>query len=266
MTKTLALLAPVALAAGLSACHTTAAPDSGYLGGYSDMTAQKRGMGANVRQSRDDAASDAVTAVFLEPAVFAPAVGERLTDVERAMVLREVDRQICYEVSERFNVVTAPSPDAARVRTAVVRLHHTGRFGSAASVAAGYFVPVINLRVPGQTGGLAIESEMLDARSGRQIASIAWARNAQWVGRDSPSLSRVGDVLQMAEPLGDAVGDAFSTSSREVTENPDPDPCAAFGSRNNLGRDAASFAFGFATGLYSPEVAGTGARRAPPQR
>lgn len=265
MQKTLIALTPVILAVGLGACHTTAAPDSGYLVGYSEMEAPKDSKGANIRQRRDDAASDAVSAVYLEPAVFAPSAGDQLSEVERSMVLHEVDRQICFEVSERFNVIPDFSPNTARVRTAVVRVHPTGRIGSATSAAVGYFVPVINLRVPGQTGGLAVESELLEAGTDRQIASIAWARNAQYVGRDSPSLSRVGDALQMAEPLGDAVGDAFSSEAREVTRIPDPDPCASLGPRNQSARDAASFAFGLATGLYSPEVAGTGARRPAPR-
>ena len=34
-----------------------------------------------------------------------------------------------------------------------------------------------------------------------QVAALAWARNANVVGTDSPSLSRVGDALQMAEPF-----------------------------------------------------------------
>lgn len=264
MIKTLRALAPILAASGLAACHTTPAPESGFLAGYANMAAPGDNRGVAVRQRRDDAASDAVRSVFIEPAIFAPLVGDELTPVERSMVLREVDRQICFEVSERFPVVSEPATDTARVRTAVVRLHPTGRAGSALSAAAGFFVPVVNLRVPGATGGIAVESEMVEAGTGRQIAAIAWARNAQVVGRDSPSLSRVGDALQMAEPMGDAVGDAFATGNREVTEAPEPDPCGRFGPRRDLGRGAAGIAVGAVTGLYSPEVSGTGARAPAP--
>lgn len=259
MMKTLSAIAPILAAISLSACHTTPAPDSGFLLSYDSMEAPEGSVNASIRQRRDDAASDAVRSVFLEPALFASQVGDELTPVERSMVLREVDRQICFEVSERFALAPAPTPEAARVRTAVVRLHPTGRAGSAFSAATGFFVPVVNLRVPGATGGIAVESEMLEAGTGRQIAAISWARNAQVVGMDTPSLSRVGDALQMAEPMGDAVGDAFATEAREVTENPEPDPCAAFGPRQDIGRTAAGIAVSAVTGLYSPEAAGTGA-------
>lgn len=258
-------LAGLVCATALAACHTTAAPNSGYLSAYDGMERAGRNSGVALSQRRDDAASDAVRSVFIEPAAFAPQVGEGLSESERAMVLSEVDRQICFEVSERFVVAPDQTPEAATIRTAVVRLHPTGRVGSAVSAAAGFFVPVINLRPPMTTGGLAVESELLEAGTGRQIAAIAWARNAQYVGRDSGSLSRVGDALQMAEPMGDAVGDAFASEAREVADIPDPDPCAAFGPRRDIGRTAAGIVFGAATGLYSPEASGNGARRRSPE-
>jgi len=263
MIKIRRALAPILAATGLAACHTTPAPESGFLLGYASMEAPEGVGHASIRQRRDDDASDAVRSVFLEPAIFAPQVGDELSPSERSMVLREVDRQICFEISERFPLALDPTPEAARVRTAVVRLHPTGRAGSAFSAVAGFFVPVVNLRVPGATGGIAVESEMLEAGTGRQIGAISWARNAQVVGMDTPSLSRVGDALQMAEPMGDAVGDAFATKAREVTENPEPDPCAAFGPRLDIGRAAAGIAVNLVTGLYSPEVSGAGAL--PPQ-
>lgn len=259
MIKILSAVTPILAATGLAACHTTPAPDSGFLVSYAGMEAPRGPGHASIRQRRDDDASDAVRSVFLEPALFAPRVGDELSPTERSMVLHEVDRQICFEVSERFSLASAPTQEAARVRTAVVRLHPTGRAGSAFSAAAGFFVPVVNLRVPGATGGIAVESEMLEAGTGRQIGAVSWARNAQVVGMDTPSLSRVGDALQMAEPMGDAVGDAFATRAREVTENPVPDPCAAFGPRHDIGRAAAGIAVNLVTGLYSPEVSGTGA-------
>ncbi|NBB65983.1 DUF3313 family protein [Pseudomonas sp. ODNR1LW] len=258
MSKPLLALIPLLATTALAACHTTPASQSGYLASYDGLQPPPRSLSASVRQRRDDAASDAVAGVFLEPAVFAAGVGERFSAAERAMVLREVDRQICFEVSERFVIAAQPTPDTATVRTAVVRLQPTGRAGSAASAAVGYFVPVINLRAPMTTGGLAVETELLEAGTGRQIAALSWARNAQYVGRDSPSLSRVGDALQMAEPMGDAVGDAFASKTRKVNDIPDPDPCAVYGSRRNIGRTAAGFVVSGVTGLYSPEVEGAG--------
>jgi hypothetical protein len=263
MSKPLLALIPLLATTALAACHTTPAAQSGYLASYEGLQAPPRSLSASARQRRDDAASDAVAGVFLEPAVFAPGVGERFSAAEQAMVLREVDRQICFEVSERFVIAPQPTPETATVRTAVVRLQPTGRAGSAASAAVGFFVPVINLRAPMTTGGLAVETELLEAGTGRQIAALSWARNAQYVGRDSPSLSRIGDALQMTEPMGDAVGDAFSSKARKVADIPQPDPCAVYGARRNLGRTAAGFVVSGVTGLYSPEVAGAGAQLRP---
>lgn len=265
VTSRIGALAAVLGATTLAACHTTPAPNSGYLTTYDGMERAGRNSGVALNQRRDDAASDAVRSVFIEPAVFAPQVGDNLSENERVMVLSEVDRQICFEVSERFVIAPASSPEAATIRTAVVRAQPTGRVGSVVSAAAGFFVPIVSLRPPMTTGGLAVESELLEAGTGRQIAAIAWGRNAQYVGRDSGSLSRVGDALQMAEPMGDAVGDAFSSDARKVNDIPDPDPCAVFGPRRDIGRTAAGFVFGAATGLYSPEASGNGARRRSPE-
>lgn len=259
MPKPALALFPLLAASALAACHTTPAANSGYLASYDGLTAPPRSLSASNRQHRDDAASDAVTGVFIQPAVFAPGADERLTPADRARILSEVDRQICFEVSERFTIAPRHTSDAAIIRTAIVRAQQTGRIGSAASAAVGYFVPVVDLRAPMTTGGLAIESELLEAGTGRQIAALAWARNAQYVGRDSPSLSRIGDALQMAEPMGDAVGDAFASKTREVNDIPEPDPCAAFGPRRDIARTAAGFAIGQVTGLYHPEIEGAGA-------
>lgn len=258
MTKSLLALLPLLATSALGGCHTTPAANSGFLASYDGLQAPPRSLSASVQQRRDDAASDAVDTVFLQPAVFAPGVDEQLAAADRARILSEVDRQICFEVSERFAITPQQTPSGAIIRTAVVRVQPTGRIGSAASAAVGFFVPVVNIRAPMTTGGLAVESEMLEAGTGRQIAAIAWARNAQYVGRDSPSLSRVGDALQMAEPMGDAVGDAFASEAREVNDIPDPDPCAAFGPRRDIARSAAGFAVGQVTGLYHPAIEGAG--------
>lgn len=175
-------------------------------------------------------------------------------------VLREVDRQVCYEVSERFTL--APTPrGAARLRVGVTGVRPTGQAASGVAAVANAFVPGPGtFRVPGTTGGLAAEAELLGP-DGRQVAALAWARNANVVGTDTPSLSRVGDALQMAEPFGDAVGDALSQPKRPVRPVAEPDPCAAFGPRTQ----PAGFLTRMVTGLYVPEV-NTGSKPAEPKR
>ena len=84
-----------------------------------------------------------------------------------------------------------------------------------------------------------------------------WTKNAGVIGRTKPSLSRAGDALQLAEPLGDKVADAFATEDRPKIKIGKPDPCERFGSRKNIGRTLASGVVGAGTGLYMPQVAGT---------
>jgi len=254
-------LLPLLLAGSVvGACQTAPAANSGFLSQYDGLSAREGSLRASIRERRDDAAMSFVERVYLEPAVLVGAAGSDLTQQERQAVLREVDRQVCYEVSERFTL----SPDAngvARLRTGVVGINSTGQAGSGAAAVANILIPGPGtLRVPGTTGGLAAESELL-TEGGRQVAALAWARNANVVGVDSPSLSRVGDALQMAEPFGDAVGDAVAPPDRAVRPIADPDPCAAYGPRTQ----AAGFLTRLVTGVYVPEV-NTGSRPAQPPR
>lgn len=178
-----------------------------------------------------------------------------LAGLAAATACQTVDRQVCYEISERFTLSATPE-GVARVRTGVVAIRPTGAAGSGVAAVANALIPGPGtLRVPGTTGGLAAEAELVAGDA--QIAALAWARNATVVGTDTPSLSRVGDALQLAEPFGDAVGDAFAPPDRAVRPIPDPDPCARFGPRTQ----PAGFVTRLVTGLYVPEV-NTGAREA----
>ncbi len=242
---------------GLAACQTAPDANSGFLSDYDRLAAVEGTVRASIRQHRDETAATAIEQVWLEPAVLIGSAGEALTAEERAMVLREVDRQVCYEISERFTLA-ASRDGAPRVRTAVVRIGTTAPAGSAVAAVANAFIPGPGtVRVPGTTGGLAAEAELLDGGGG-QVAALAWARDANVVGTDSPSLSRVGDALQMAEPFADAVGDAFAPADRPVRAIADPDPCGRYGPRTQPG----GFLTRLVTGLYVPEV-NTGAREEP---
>ena len=250
-------LLPLAGFAAVAACQTAPAADSGFLSAYDRLQAREGTVRASIREHRDEARAATVGQVWLEPAVLVGTAGAALTEAERAMVLREVDRQVCYEVSERFTLSPTPD-DVARVRTGVVDIRPTGAAGSGVAAVANALIPGPGtLRVPGTTGGLAAEAELV--AGGRQVAALAWARNATVVGTDTPSLSRVGDALQLAEPFGDAVGDAFAPADRAVRPIPDPDPCARFGPRTQ----PAGFVTRLVTGLYVPEV-NTGSREPEP--
>lgn len=242
-----------------AACQTAPHPDSGFLSSYQGLTTQEDTVRASIRKRRDEALARSIERVVIEPAVLLAGAAEGISEPDVALVLGEVDRQICYEVSERFTVIDEAAGDAARIRTAVTAIRPTGQAGSALSAAAAFFIPgPLGLRAPGTTGGLAAEVELL-APDGRQAAALAWGRSATVVGTDTPSLSKVGDALQLAEPLGDAVGDAFSPEDRKPRPIGDPDPCARFGPRSR----PEGFLARMATGLYVPQLSGAREQTAP---
>lgn len=248
---------PLVAALGLSAacvtgCATAPEPTSGYLSSYEGLTARSDTVRASVRQRRDDAGAQAIEQIHIERAELTAGAAAALSPEDWTLVLGEMERQVCYELSERFTVLDGPAPGAARVRLAATRISPTGQAGSVASAAASYFIPgPIGLRAPGATGGLAAEAELLDP-DGRQVAAIVWARNATVIGTENPSLSRVGDAHQLAEAFGDMVGDAFAPADRKPRRIADPDPCARFGPRIR----PEGFVVRAVTGLYQPEVSG----------
>jgi len=246
---------PIVLAGmAVTACQTAPAANAGFLSQYEGLVTREDTLRASIRERRDDAAAAIIDRVYLEPAVLVGPVGTQLSEPERQAVLREVDRQVCYEVSERY-ILSPVARGAARVRVGVVGIGATGQAGSGVAAVANIFIPGPGtFRVPGTTGGLAAEAELV-SEQGQQVAALAWARNANVVGTDSPSLSRVGDALQMAEPFGDSVGDAISPTDRPARPISDPDPCATYGPRTQ----PAGFLTRLVTGIYVPEV-NTGSR------
>jgi hypothetical protein len=253
-TRRLALL--IVGAVSLGACQTTPVADAGFLSSYDGLETKAGTLRVSVRGRRDEALAAAVERLFVEPARLVPGAAEGVAANDVALVLGEVDRQVCYELSERFTVLDAAASDAAAVRVAVTRIAPTEPVGSGLSAIAGAFIPgPIGVRPPGSTGMLAAEAELVTAE-GDQAAALAWARSANVVGTDNPSLSRVGDALQFAEVFGDQVGDSFAPADRKVRAIAEPDPCARFGPRDQPG----GFITRLVTGLYVPETQGVRAQ------
>lgn len=249
-TRRLALL--IAGAVSLGACQTAPVADAGFLSSYEGLETKTGTLRVSVRDRRDEALAAAVERLFVEPARLVPGAAEGVAASDVALVLGEVDRQVCYELSERFTVLDAPASDAATARVAVTRISPTEPVGSGLSAIAGAFIPgPIGVRPPGSTGMLAAEAELVTSAGG-QAAALAWARSANVVGMDNPSLSRVGDALQFAEVFGDQVGDSFAPEDRPVRAIAEPDPCARFGPRDQPG----GFITRLVTGLYVPETQG----------
>lgn len=256
------LTAPFLLLA-LAACAGT--PQQGeFLTSYDGLTPRTDMVRAGALDRADAAALAAITAVRIEPAIFAPRAEAKawMTPTEQTAILREVDAQLCFELSERFEIAGADaSAQVPRVRAAVTEIIPTGRAGSAASAAAGFFIPgPIGVRVPGTLGGLGAEAELLDP-AGEQIAAIVWRRTATAIGTDNPSLSRIGDALQFVEPFADAAAAAMTpedNTARTITA--ETDPCREFGARFRV----EGFGARFITGLYVPEMSGARAAETPP--
>lgn len=247
--------------AALAACSTTAEP-SGVLSNSEGLVRREGALRTGVAERKDEAALAVLAAVRLAPAQLAagPAT-DWLTPAERALLLREVDAQLCFELSERYDIVAEETPGAGRVRAVVTAVRPTGRLGSAAAAAAGFFIPgPIGVRAPGTLGGLTVEAELL-ADDGRQLAALVWNRTATAVGTDDPSLSRIGDALQFAEPFADTASQVLAADSRRARAVPQPDPCRAYGPRFRPEGRLASFL----TNLYVPQMSGARAAEAQPE-
>lgn len=246
-------LGAAALAMATGACASGSAPsNAGFLTTYEGLAPRTDVVRASVAQRRDEALASTITRLWVAPAEIFGVISPVLSDDDQRAVLLEVDRQLCYELSERFEIAEQPEPQAGTVRVGVTYIRPTHQAGSAVAAVANFFIPgPIKVRAPGGTGGLGAEAELL-APDGRQAAAVVWRRDAMVVGTDKPSLSRIGDAHQLAEPLGDMVGDALAPTDRQIRPRPDPDPCRRFGPRVRVEGILA----GFATGLYEPGLSG----------
>ncbi|MBL8772271.1 MAG: DUF3313 domain-containing protein [Phenylobacterium sp.] len=233
----------------LAACASTPRP-AGQLSSYDGLKTREGGLRTGVAERRIEAP---LARVRIEPTVVAETKGTAwLSEAERELLIREADAQLCFEFSERYEIVEPPAPADARVRAVITRVAPTGRVGSALSAASGFFIPgPLGLRVPGALGGLAAEAEVVDAQ-GRQLAALVWTRNAQPVGTDNPSLSRLGDALQFIEPFADAAAATATPKGHKSRRIGDDDPCKAYGPRIRPEGWLAKFA----TGLYVPALSG----------
>lgn len=251
-------IAALGALSALAACQSMPTERSGYLSSYEGLGDARNGA-TGPSKRRDDAASDAVARIYIEPTVLRINAMASVKAAEQAMVRREIDRQLCYKLSRRFDISPEPDPDAARVRAAVVHIAPTSPTGSAATAAASYFIPVpmLKIRPPRISGGLVAEAELVSP-SGQQVAAIAWARSTEGLSTIDPSLSPVGDALQLSEKFAGAVDSAFATKARKKRAVASPDPCARFGPRRTAARTVGGAVLGFGTGLYSPSVSGAG--------
>ncbi|WP_340643999.1 DUF3313 family protein [Phenylobacterium sp.] len=241
----------------LAACSTPTQP-SGMLSTYDGLAVKPGAVRASISDRRDEAGLEKVHRVALAPTLVAENTAAWMSALERTTLLREIDAQLCFELSERYEIAAPDGAADARVRAVLSHVRATGRVGSAASAAASFFIPgPIGVRAPGTLGGLGVEAEMV-AADGGQLAAITWTRQGMAVGTDNPSLSRIGDALQFAEPFADDAAKVMTAKDRKPIKLAKPDPCAQYGSRMRVEGMAAKFA----TGLYVPQMSGARAQEA----
>jgi hypothetical protein len=242
----------------LTGCQGAPVRSTGYLSTYDNVNVAKISPFGTTSVPKRVEEAEKVGRVYIQPAIFRLEGDLQFSKDDLDSVRNEVDRQLCFEISKYFIVDFVPSDQAATARTAIVILSPTGRAGSVASAAAHFVVPIVDLRSPMSTGGIGIETEMVGP-DGKQVTSLLWSRQAEVVGRVKPSLSRVGDALQLAKPMASAVGKTFKPYGHSKLV-PEPDPCARYGSRLNAKGKVAGALMGAGTGLYAPEASGAGAK------
>ncbi len=236
----------------LAACAGAPSAPSGFLSSYRGLDQPGEGLDAGVAMRSDTKAVEAMSEIYIQPAVVKLSAGSSLDADEWQRVAHEVDRQVCFHLSKHYTIVPAPAPGVPTLRIAVVRVAPTGQIASGVSAATRFFipVPVVKVRLPVGNGGLGTETELMGG-DGAQVVAMLWSKDAQVVGRLQPSLSRVGDALQLAQPFSDKVTKTISNGKPDLPV-PNPDPCAAYGPRPTIGSRIAEGAEGAVTGLYMP--------------
>lgn len=245
MDRILGVLGLAAAGALASGCAGAPPVQGGFLSSY-DRLAPQDSLRAEVSMWRDEARLAGRSQVTLAPTRLMPAAAAALTPDLGEAVRREVDRQLCLELSERFEITRAPErSDAIVVRAAVTDIAATNVAASLLSAAASRTIPGPGaVRVPLGLGGLAGEAEALDSATGAQLAALTWSRQAQIV-MDKGSLSKAGDAHQMAEPFGDAVGALIYVGDRDAPKRERPEGLCGPGiGAGDVGRFLAERALG----------------------
>jgi hypothetical protein len=251
MTPSLHAYAPHALLLGilaLPACATKPPTQTGFLSNQAGMETVSGTVRAQIERQRDLEALRTVRKLALLPAMLQEGgdIPDTITPESRTLVQGELDRQLCFRLSRRFELVGPEDPEASRVQAVITRLQETNATASAASAAVSWFLPGGSVRLPVGRGGVSIEAR-LDLADGQQAAAMAWSRGAGVV-MDEGSLSEVGDAHRFTANFADDFSDFLVESESPQRALPEQDPCQKYGPRLDLGRLAA----GRVIGLHVP--------------
>jgi len=232
----------------LAACATKPPTQTGFLSNQAGMETVSGTVRAQIERQRDLGALQMVQKLALLPAKLQEGgdIPDTITPESRSLVLGELDRQLCFKLSRRFELVGPEDPATARVQAVITRLQETNATASAASAAVSKLLPGGSVRLPVGRGGLSIEAR-LDTSDGRQAAAMAWSRGAGVV-MDNGSLSQVGDAHRFTSNFAEDFTEFLVEPGTAKRDIPAQDPCQKYGERLDLGRMAA----GRVIGLHVP--------------
>lgn len=248
MTRMLCICAAVASVA-LAGCATRPPTATGFLGDYTTLQPVGDTVRAQILQRADATVLPEVTAVLILPTRISDRaeIDADIPATALPLVTGEIDRQLCFKLSERFEIAPAPGPGVAQVEVVVTRIQQTGAVSSVASAAISRAVPGPgSVRLPVGQGGLSVEGRAT-TDTGRELGGMSWSRGAG-VAMDRGSLSPVGDAHRFASAFAEDFAQLIGADRRVARADGALDPCARFGPRLNLARQAA----GIGLGLHLP--------------
>jgi hypothetical protein len=229
----------------LGACATRPTTQSGFLSTYDGMNTTEGTVRAKIEQRRNDVLATDVTMVRIAPTTLAPnaEVAEGIDDKELGLVRTELEAQLCFALSRRFLIVADPTASGATdIAVAISALDRTSPTASAASAVFSRVIPGPgSIRLPFGRGGMVVEAQATMAQG--EVAAMVWSRGAG-VAFDRGSLSEVGDAHRYAAQFADDFTQFLAGAQRPQQAVPEPDPCAAYGTRLDLARRAAGIGLG----------------------
>lgn len=241
----------------LAACATRPPTETGFLGRYDTLQPVAGTVRAQVLQRRAEPALAPIRHVAIAPVRVAGGadLASGLDGQEQALVTGEIERQLCFALSRRFDIAPPGSTGAARIEAVVTRIQPTGAVSSVASAALSRAIPGPgSVRLPIGQGGLGVEALARDG-GGQELAAMSWSRGAG-VAMDRGSLSEVGDAHRFAEAFAEDFAALLGDGLHPPRPVPEPDPCTSFGPRLDLARRAAGIGLGLhLTGGARPEAA-----------
>lgn len=150
----------------------------------------------------------AARTVRLAPVILPADAAPKLSAEQRELVANAVNRALCVNLSDRFEVVAPDQPADLTVRTFVTQVTETDEVVAGVSAVASLGVNFVDLGVPIPTpripiglGALSVEAEATD-RAGKQQASMLWGRGANAL-LNAPRASKAADAYDLADAFGE---------------------------------------------------------------